>query len=56
MPWEYAEESKKSVMLGTSHTKEALRIETEQDGECKASEFSTPLVICSCNAEVNSPY
>lgn len=56
MPWEYAEESKKSVMLGTSHTKEGLRIETEQDGECKASEFSTPLVISSCNPEVNSPY
>lgn len=23
-------------MLGTSHTKEGLRIETMQDGECKA--------------------
>lgn len=31
MPREYAEETKKSITLSTSHTKEGLKIESMQD-------------------------
>jgi len=47
---------KNPIMLGSSHTKAGSRIEIKQDGECKASEFSIPLLICNCNPEANPPH